>query len=198
MQQIHYTRTTTMHTKLATILIITIITLLLQACGPSDNEVAIAQANSAAAQAASAAQVAAANSNATIARADSDTAIARYEKEGKEAEAFWENVAWVIGVGSLGIVTIIVAIYVGRITITWLKHRIRVEEYQVMGYLPPPPSQPYIPPAPTRRQLPEPWTMPAQLTDTQIVPAPRRRYYSAEELQQLEDRRLALFHGDRQ
>jgi hypothetical protein len=179
-----------MHTRLITILVITIVTLLLQACGPSDNEVAIAQAKRDEV-------VAGARSVAAVAQADASQQVAKYEKEGREAEAFWGNVAWVIGIGSLGIVAIIVAFYVGRMAITWLKHRVRVDEYQIMGYLPPPPSRPYIPQAPTRRALPEPWEMPAQLIDSQAAPAPRRRYTN-EELKQLEDRRLALYNGDRQ
>lgn len=180
-----------MHTRLITILVITIVTLLLQACGPSDNEVAIAQAKRDEV-------VAGARSVAAVAQADASQQVAKYEKEGREAEAFWDGAPWLIGIGSIGIFAIIVAFYVGRMAITWLKHRIRVEEYQVMGYLPPPPSRPYIPPTPTRRPLPEPWTMPAQLIDSQAQPPQRRRHYTANELKQLEDRRLALYNGDRQ
>lgn len=178
-------------------LLLITICLLLQACGPSDNEVAIAQANSAAAQAASAAQVAAANSNANIARANSDATVARYAKESQDSALFWANIGDLTSLTIFGILTIIVAIYVGRITIAYLKHKIRVEEYQVIGYLPPPPSRPRLPPiTPIRIEAPAWPTRPA-LVDSYTTPAPRRRYTN-EELKRLEDRRLAIFQDDAQ
>lgn len=172
--------------------------LLLTACGPTTNDVLIAQAdrdgriatsNGVIAQAQSAADIANANAVGQVAQAGADIAA---------SNNFWHNLPTVLFIIVGGILAILLAIEISRHFGNWLRHRQRVEEIMILGYLPPPPAQPFIPitTMPHRREIQDSRNMPDPHQNAVTIwqqPLPPARRIDRAEYERREAARRSIF-----